>query len=281
MKKKLSKKKTGKKIAAKKNTEVALASSYEEDAGAGFEEADSQAFAIPFIAILQSNSPQCKKADGAYIKGAEEGMLWNPAKEEMFEGEEEGITVIPCHYRRVFIEWKPRVEGGGGGFVAEHSVEEGVKLLRTCTRNDKSKEVLPNGNHLVDTRVHYCMAINANRELEPVVISMASTQIKASKKWMSKMDALKMKRIDGSMFTPPMFSHIYQLYTIPQSNEKGSWYGWTIVLLGQVDEADFYQKAKAFRGSVNSGEAKATYDDTVVAEAERVEDEDKKEEWEG
>jgi hypothetical protein len=53
-------------VAVKEETNLALASQYSEDSGSGFEETSAESFAIPFLSILQSGSPQCKKSDGAY-----------------------------------------------------------------------------------------------------------------------------------------------------------------------------------------------------------------------
>lgn len=41
--------------------------------GTGLEEAGVGDYAIPFLRVLQSMSPQLKKSDGQYIQGAEEG----------------------------------------------------------------------------------------------------------------------------------------------------------------------------------------------------------------
>ena len=75
--------------ALKKKEEAALpammAESFAADAGSGFENADKDSYAIPFIKLLQSMSPQCKKSNGAYIQGAEEGMLFNTVTEEAHE----------------------------------------------------------------------------------------------------------------------------------------------------------------------------------------------------
>jgi hypothetical protein len=91
-------------VAVASANSVALNNRYVEDAGAGFEDADANAYAIPFLQILQSGSPQCKKSDGAYIKGAEEGMFYNTVTQELYDGDE-GVVVIPCHYMQRFVEW--------------------------------------------------------------------------------------------------------------------------------------------------------------------------------
>ena len=93
--------------------------------------------------------------------------------------------------------------------------------------DEKKRRVMPNGNHLVDTRVHYALLV-ANGEAEPVVFTMTSTQIKKSRKWMTVMRQLRMERPDGSFFNPPMFSHQYNLTTVPESNDQGAWMGWKI-----------------------------------------------------
>src|SRR3990167_10124688 len=121
----------------------ALQMDFEADAGKGFENADKDAYAIPFLSILQSGSPQCKKSEGAYIKGAEEGMLYDTVTGDIYPGDV-GLSVVPVHYRRAFVEWRNRDEGGGG-FGGEHDAAEGAALLRQTTRNDKGQDVLSNG----------------------------------------------------------------------------------------------------------------------------------------
>ncbi len=57
-------------------------------------------------------SPQVNKRDGAYVHGAEAGMIFNTVLNEAYDGIK-GIRVMPCHYNRRFVEWKPREQGGG------------------------------------------------------------------------------------------------------------------------------------------------------------------------
>jgi hypothetical protein len=225
----------------------------------GFEEADSASYAIPFLNILQSGSPQCKRSDGAYIPGATEGNLFDTVSNEIFDGDE-GRSIIPCHFKRTFVEWKQRGDAGGGGFVKEHQVDEGLELLKTCVKNDKHQDELPNGNVLSDTRTHYILQGPAELTpgiiLSPAVVSMTSTQIKKSRKWMTMMQSLKMQRADGSTFTPPMYSHVYHATTVPESNDQGSWFGWKLTNAGQVTDPGIHAQAKQFRAAILSGEVK-------------------------
>src|SRR4051812_45080055 len=56
--------------------------------------------AIPFLRVLQDLSPQVKKKDEAYVEGAEVGMFYESATKQLWEGEEEGILVIPVYHEQ-------------------------------------------------------------------------------------------------------------------------------------------------------------------------------------
>jgi hypothetical protein len=244
------------KLAAKKDTALAAATMYEADADAGFEEADLDSYAIPFIRILQSNSPQCKKSDGAYVEGAEEGDIFNTATEEIAKGE---VKMIPCHFRHVFIEWRPR--DAGGGYVVEHNAADGQDLLSQCERDEMGHMVLPNGNWLVDTRMHYVL-YSAGDDYMPAVLSISSTQIKKSRKWLSTMKQFKLTKADGSRFVPPTFAHLYSASTVPENNDKGSWFGWKFHREGLVEDQALFDDAKAFRDAVREGKAETKHEET-------------------
>jgi hypothetical protein len=235
----------------------ALTISFEDDAGKGFEQADKDAFAIPFISILQSGSPQCKKSEGAYIKGAEEGMLFNTVTQEVLSGEI-GITVIPCHYERVFLEFGDKDLGDNGFYGAHLPTSERVLSTPVATEGNRAGKLVTNDQHLLsDTRQHYVLLVKPDGTFSPAVIGMSSTQVKASRTWMSKMDGIKFKRADGSVYTPPMFSHTYQLTTVPQKNDQGAWMGWKIEVKETVTDPQLYNAAKAFREAVVAGTVKA------------------------
>jgi len=249
---------------AKKATKQELAQSqmFEDEAGQGFEGADADSFALPMLTILQKGSPQCDPDDGAYMSKAKPGMIINTVTGDLYDV----IEMVPCAFKRSFIEWVHR--DNGGGFVAEHSVEE--NLQATTERDAKGNDVLPNGNQLVDTRTHFVLFKNHNGDWEPGMISMTSTQMKKSKKWMTTMRGLKMKGSNGP-FTPPMNSHIYKVGTVPEQNDKGSWRGWgdlgTASIVGPVEDAELYAASKAFKELVMSGQANVKHDQSADEKA--------------
>ena len=247
-------------IAQRQAQELALQEAFAADAGAGFEEADASAYAIPFLQVLQSGSPQCKKSDGAYIKGAEEGMFYNTVTQEIFSGED-GLIVIPCHYTQRFIEWKPRESGGG--FVAEHMPNEDI--VNKTVKDDKGRDILPNGNTLVDTRNHYVLVVAKDGSLQPALLALSSTASKVSRQWMSKMQGIKIKDAAGNFATAPMSSRMYKLTTVARSNDKGSWFVPNVELEGIVTDAAIYRAATEFRNAVRTGAASAKHETSGTA----------------
>jgi hypothetical protein len=97
---------------------------------------------------------------------------------------------------------------------------------------------------------------------------MKSTQLKKSRKWNSMMMAVKLQGKNG-LFTPPIYSQLYRLTSMKESNDKGSWFGWEIERIGTIPDewGHVYSAAKQFAESVNKGEVQAKHEaDKVTAE---------------
>ena len=62
----------------------------------------------------------------------------------------------------------------------------------------------------------------------------------------------------NGLFTPPTYSHIYNLSTVQMSNDKGTWFGWEVEKMGPVTDKAIYDMAKSFALSVGKGEVEAT-----------------------
>ena len=98
-----------------------------KSAGRGLENVTNDDITIPRLAIIQAGSPQRKKKDEKYLEGAEEGNIFNTVTNQLYS---DSITVIPCGYRKSYVEWVPREKGGG--LVAVHD----MKPDGTKTRGD-------------------------------------------------------------------------------------------------------------------------------------------------
>jgi len=102
------------------------------------------------------------------------------------------------------------------------------------------------------------------------LISMKSTQLKVSRNWNSMMNSITLTGKSG-LFTPPSYSHVYNLKSVQQSNDKGTWFGWSIDKVGPVSDTNIYQAAKSFAESVSKGDVKAKHNEEGKASKERDE----------
>jgi hypothetical protein len=235
-------------------TMVETAPAFEEDAGAGFAGTSRDDMAIPFLVILQSGSPQCKRSEGAYIEGAAEGMILNTVTGKVIDTYKTPLIVVPCAYHRAFVEW--RLRENGGGFVREHKPDP--NLLTDTIRDEKNRDILPNGNQINDTRTFYALVLDEDGIPSPAVLTMTSTQIKKAKQWMMQQNLLKLRGATGTVYTPPMFASRWVVTTVPEANDKGSWMGWKFEHDGYLDGPTdpVYIAARDFHKSVVAGETR-------------------------
>ena len=213
--------------------------------GGGLEEVTSEDIQIPFLRVLQALSPQIKKSDPAYIKGAEQGGIFNTVTKKFWSGDE-GVLVIPVHFQKKLLEFVPRSEGGG--FVGELD----PKNLPNVVKEDNGMEMLESGNELVRTAQHYVRVVHEDGTLENAIVDMKKTQLKKSRQWMSIM---MMQKHNGK--TLPSFSQVYRLKTVEEGNDKGSWYSWSVEHEKMVESIESYNDAKSFHTSIKSGELTA------------------------
>ncbi len=233
-------------VAVKEETNTALAvmaADFEADAGLGMEGADKSSFAIPFLSILQGLSPQLETVDGA-----KPGLFINSITNEVFKE----VLVIPCAFQRRFLRWAPRSEGGG--YKGEYNpVDIETGKIAGVQTNAEGRLMLEN-DELKDTRNHFVLMQTESGAWTGALLSLSSTQIKKSKRWMALILGIEMRNAQGKPFNPPSFSHVYKLSAAKEENSKGSWWGLQVEKVEPVGDAELYAKAKAFHNSVSAGE---------------------------
>ena len=235
-------------VAEKKNSALATFD-MEADAQQGTQNISQEDLALPFLKILGQLSPEVNKRDGKYVEGAEPGKIINTVTNQLFDE----VNVVPCHYKRQYIEWQDRGQSTGAP-VAIHDADSDI--ISQTTRDKSYKDRLPNGNYLDNTANHFVLQLGDTPQ--SALISMKSTQLKVSRKWNSMMMGLKMQGKNG-LFTPPTYSHIYKLKTVQMSNDKGTWFGWDVEKVGPVTNKGIYEMAKSFAISVGKGEVEAKH----------------------
>ena len=234
-------------VAKKEKSDVALTSMFEQDQAGGMDQMGQGDFAMPFLRVLGQLSPEVNERDAKYVSGAKAGMIFNTVTKQAYDGVE-GVNVIPCGYKREYVEWSDRGEGRSAP-VAIHSVASGI--INDATRGADYKDRLPSGNYLENTASYFVML----PDMQQALITMKSTQLKVSRSWNSMMNSIKLQGKNG-LFTPAAYSHVYKLSTVQQSNDKGTWFGWNIEKVGPVQDKNLYEAAKQFASSVTNVEVK-------------------------
>jgi hypothetical protein len=164
----------------------------------------------------------------------------------LFDGEK-GIEVLPVINQTQYLEWQDRGESQG----APVKVYEAGDDLPSSTRDKFNKDRLANGNYLEKTGNMYVVVLG--KSPSTALLPMKSTQLKVYRTWNSMIDGLKMKGKTGNVYTPAPYSHIYRLKTVPMSNDKGSWYGWSVSRVGPIEDVASYNIAKNFRNNLEKG----------------------------
>ena len=253
----------------------------DDDYDAGFETADKDAYAIPFIQVLQKMSPAVDEDNPKYIKDAKPGMFLNTVSQRLYDGKD-GILIVPCYFKRSFILWGARANGGGfkGEFTPEDmaAMEKDPTLVKTVDgkmfKPDEDGSVNEKkSDHYSDTRSHYILLLDEKTgTVEQAILSLSSTQVKASKMFMT---SLRQRKVDrgGQKATPPMYANVARVTTVGEANDKGTWSGVRFELEGLIKDADLFMEAKSFHHGVSSGALKADYSKSPSAEAGGVEDE--------
>ena len=215
-----------------------------EDAGDGLDNLTPDDLLIPSLKLVQKGSPAVDPTDSTYTDSVKVGDIINSVTNESYDGDA-GITVLPAAYRRIFLEYIPREAGGGLA-----GIHENPSILSQTHRDEMGRDILASGNYIQTTANHYVLLLNGEK-YDPVMIAMYSSQLKKSRRWNSIMAGQRVTS-NGKSITPASYSHMYHLSTVPEKNSKGSWFGWRIELVGQVEDINLYRAAKEFARSIQS-----------------------------
>lgn len=230
---------------------------YGEDAGQGFQNQGREDYSIPFISVLQSNSPQVET-----LADAKAGMLINTVTNELFKhGIAEFIPVLTQH---VYVEWVPRESSGGGsGFVAVHALNS--EVVKAAKESGGFGKLKVGANDLVETFYVYGLQVT-EAGAEQAVIGFSSTKVKKYKGWMTQARSIQIKLPDGRRINPPLFAHKYKIGSVKERNNKGEFWNFDIALAaGTAAECriapndPLYQTAKGLLEMIQSGVAKADH----------------------
>lgn len=224
------------------------------DVGTGFEDTTKDDYAIPYLSIAHGTSQAMKKGGANYIEGLQLGDIYDPISGETFDE----VWLVPVDHQRFYVEWDDRQ------FVERHPPESNV--IEQTERDDKGRDILPNGNQIINTVYLYALVLGADGDVSPVVISFARMSMKVYKRLMTKASKLKVGDKQA-----PLFFYKWNLGTALESSRGGDeFYNWALRGEPELLDEQTIRKAAELRKAVRAGEKGAadpqTEDDTVAEE---------------
>lgn len=251
--------------------ETALAAyDYGEDEHDGYEGQSSADTSIPFVNILQAQSPQCMDGKQERIPEAKAGQFHHPLTKRLYDGKK-GILIIPVTSRQVYAEFKPRDQGGG--FQGLHDPED--PKIKKILAEGKFGEYKIGGNDLVDTRYLYALLVDEEDQEttpQPVVLGLKSAAIKPFRNWNTVIRGFEIPIRDGDgnlvrRQKPPMYAHRTRVTTELKTNSEGSWYNPVFTPANGEPRSslldprsDLYAAAKAFKDLIDTSAVKVNHD---------------------
>ena len=258
---------------------------YGDDFGAGVDDIGRDEAGIPFLKILQAQSPQVIGPDGK-IDGAVAGLILNTGTEELLTD----VTIVPALRQHVYVEWRPKNKGGGvittyppGSPMVEAAIAENARAIDAGEPSRKKQAKMkfgefytPEGNELSETFYVYAVILEDDVPSGLVVVPFSSTGIKQyKKKFINRVRYCMVDDGTGHKRNPPMFAHRVTISTAQESNDDGTWSNYAIQFavdnnvqesLMQPDHAG-YKAGREFREMIESGEAKADLSKAATTDA--------------
>lgn len=222
--------------------------------------------ATPFLRILQALSPQIARKEQR-VEGAEIGDFFVTASERVYKGEHPGIVVVPVHFERSNVEFRPN----RGGFVRDHGQSlDPDTVSEWVEEGEKGRRVMKDGsgNTLQVGLNYYVLIVDEDTgDAELAAFLLTGKHIKRGRKWNHNIASYRLRGGRHGTFQPPSFFMSYRITTEEESNDKGAWFSPVIVpnapTVKLPDGFAVYERAKELKGLVVRGDVKASVADEV------------------
>lgn len=209
----------------------------------GSEEVGSRDMVLPRLEIVQAMSKF--KDDHEDVR---EGNMYNSVTQEDLG---DVVYFVPVYFRAEYLIWKDYNEGGGFGGAFNTEAEAKAKLREMIESGED-----PQLWEVVDTPVHYGLRVTPEGHMEQIVVSMAKTKAKVSRKWNALI------QINGG----DRFSRVYKFTTFKDENNKGQkFYNFVIQPAGFAPKA-VYEQAEQLYSVFKNQEVRVAHDTVVENE---------------
>ena len=200
--------------------------------------------AVPFLKILQALSPQCTVGSSDYDPDARPGMISHSITKAILGT---SVRVTPVAYKRSYLEWVPRKQGGG--FRGEFEAATHEPIFNRLRSPETGKAILENGNELIETLTFFALLHNADG-VEPIIISMSISQAGAARTW----NQIQQTYAPPGAPKRPYKRYIanYLLSTDMKRKDQNTWFVWK-VSGATANTPEVIAAAQAFEAQIRGG----------------------------
>lgn len=221
-----------------------------QQAGSSSTDFKQEDLLIPYLLIVQATSAFIQRNDPDFIESARPGDILDTLTLEC----RQRVAFVPVKFEVTYTEWKanrgPMIKRWGTD-ASKYDASEG----------DYGTRKTAEGTDIVPSATYYGLVIFEDQATMPVTLNMNGTQFRKSRRLNTLISMLEVAMPDGSKINPPMYSRVYALSTVGESNDQGAWHGWKIepgsMLLSVAGGRAVFEKAQRLRGQIEAGTARA------------------------
>ena len=199
------------------------------DKGLGNENVGADDQQLPRLNLLQALSPQLEE-----LEDAKAGLFHNSVTNELYQD----AYLINLFYKKEFTIWRKRNKGGGycGAF---DTAEAAQTHIETLPGNSDDYDIQ-------ETAKHACLLLDPETGdiVQPIMIYLKGSALNVSRNWNSQINSFNEDQ--------PRFASIWQVSSVKQSNDQGSWFNWKVGKGAWVPSTEMYESAKAFYNTISA-----------------------------
>lgn len=236
------------------------------DAGGGLSDFQQTDFLIPYVRIIQSLSKELQKNHAKFLAGAAVGAFVNSATRKLYDGEK-GFLAIPVGFSHRYMAWRQNNAGPAYDMGDDPTKFQAIEPLPEGDKN-AGKRFDEAGNEVTDSLQYFIILVNIEtNEWEAAVLNFGGVQARKGRGWATTIhNRMERHPATKQLFRPAMWFYSYKLTTVPESNDKGSWYGFLIEegpkVMDLPNGREVFLAASQLRKRVDAGEVKGAVDET-------------------
>jgi hypothetical protein len=220
---------------------------------------------VPVLKICNTAGGVMKPSSPDYVKGAKEGQLIDTLTLQPFDPP---AQIIIVRFETTYIESKPKmgptVKLWGtdpSGYQRAAGGDVGIRLTK-------------DGNEIREVGTYYALLLRAEGGSMPCIMYLGSTSWKEARRLNALLASYEILGPQGPFVAPP-YAKVYEVTTVPDSNEKNSWMTWKfnmgpITLSVPKVGRHLYERAKELEEAIDKRLTRivGTADDERFAESQ-------------